>query len=476
LRSNRWRTRASGSISQVIFTALLVMFFLTVAGATSVFVFGQVYDFTMKSEMLPDFTVNPESQPESEMITYESGKALPRWKGVDRVNVLVLGIDERAYEEGPWRTDTMLVLTIDPLSMTGGMLSIPRDLWVPIPGYEEDRINKAHFFGQVYDHPGGGPALSAQTVEYNFGVNIDYYVRVNFTAFEEMVDLLGGIDVYVEETIDDPTYPSSDPADPYGYDPLYIDAGWQHFDGEMALKYARTRHSEGGDFDRAARQQKVLLAVFNKARQPDELLRLASKSTEVWRTLQGSLMTDLNLEQIVALAQLASEVNPDDIRYGVLNEHYTRFVETPDGQQVLFLVRENMRELRDYIFTAELPASEESPESPEVVSESPVTPTRDAEVVIQVMNGTTREGLAGLTTDYLRVEGFQVITPTNADRSDYSESLVIVYTGKTDAAEYLVDLLALPPTAVVHGPDSNAQHDISLILGEDFQLPEVVAQ
>ncbi len=449
------------------------MFFLTVAGAAGVFVFGQVYDFTMESEMLPDFTVNDESQPESETITYESGMSLPRWKGVDRVNVLVLGIDEREYEEGPWRTDTMLVLTLDPLSMTGGMLSIPRDLWVPIPGYEEDRINKAHFFGQVYDHPGGGPALAVQAVEYNFGINIDYYVRVNFTAFEEVVDLLGGVDIYVEEAINDPLYPSSDPADPYGYDPLYVDAGWQHFDGKMALKYARTRHSDGGDFDRAARQQKVLMAVFNKARQPDELLRLASKSPDMWRTLQGALETDLNLEQIIALGQLASEVNPDDIRYGVLDEQYTRFVETPDGQQVLFLIRENMRELRDYIFTTEIPASEEPPVA---VSESPITLTQEGEAVIQVMNGTTREGLAGLTTDYLRMEGFQVITPTNADRSDYGESLVIVYTGKNDAAEYLVDLLALPPTAVVYGPDPNSPHDISLILGEDFQLPEVMEQ
>jgi len=472
VQSNRWRTRGSSNLSQVIFTGLLVMFFLSVAGATGVFVFGQVYDFTMGSEMLPDFTINHERQPESEDVVYERGMTIPIWKGTNRVNVLVMGIDEREYEEGPWRTDTLLVLTIDPISKSAGMLSLPRDLWVPIPGYKEGRINNAHFLGQVYDHPGGGPALAVQTVEYNFGITIDYYVRVNFTAFEEMVDLLGGVDVYVEKAINDPTYPSSDPADPYGFDPLYIEAGWQHFDGEMALKYARTRHSEGGDFDRADRQQKILLATFNKARQPNELLRLASKAPEMWRTLQGALVTDLNLEQIIALAQLASEVKPDDIRYGVLDEHYTRFVETPDGQQVLFLVRENMRELRDYIFTTKIPVSDE----PGDVTQDDPSSIREEGAIIQVMNGTTREGLAGLTTDYLRIEGFEVITPTNADRSDYGETLVIVYTSKTNTAEHLVKLFGLPSTAVVHGPDPNSPCDISFILGEDFQLPALTEQ
>ena len=177
---------------------------------------------------------------------------IPDWKGVERVTILLLGIDERQQEQGPWRTDTMIVLTIDPASHTAAILSIPRDLWVPIPGYNtEGKINTAHFIGDATGYPGGGPALAMETVRYNLGSPVQDYIRLNFGAFEKLIDLIGGIDVYVEQTIDDPLYPDSG----YGYEPLHIDAGWQHMDGRLALKFARTRHSEKGDFDRAHHQQ-----------------------------------------------------------------------------------------------------------------------------------------------------------------------------------------------------------------------------
>jgi anionic cell wall polymer biosynthesis LytR-Cps2A-Psr (LCP) family protein len=149
-------------------------------------------------------------------------------------------------------------------------------------------------------------------------------------------------------TIVDPTYPD----EAYGYDPLYIPAGWQHFDGEMALKYARTRHTGGGDFDRAKRQQQVILAVFEQATRPELLPQLAPRALELWQTLQDAVVTDLTLDEGIALAQLASEVDPNDIHYGVIDERYTQFWETPDKQQVLIPLRDQMRELRDYIYRA----------------------------------------------------------------------------------------------------------------------------
>ncbi len=456
--SKRMQARRSRSIAQTLFTAGLAVSFILIAGAAGLFVFDRVYEFTFASDILPDFTIGGHSEPSD--VVYEPGKPLPRWEGTERVNILVMGIDQREHEQGPWRTDTMLVLTIDPVTMSGGMLSIPRDLWVPIPGYEEGRINTAHYLGEIYDYPGGGTALAVKTVQYNLGVPIHYYARVNFTAFEQLVDLIGGIDIYVEEEINDPFYPD----EAYGYDPLYIAAGWQHFDGEMALKYARTRHSIGGDFDRAQRQQQVILAVFEQVTRLDLLPQLAPRTPELWQTLQGSVKTDLTLEQIIALAQLASEVKPEDIRYGVIDEHYTQFWETPDKQQVLIPLRDRMRELRDYIFTTEAPLPQHA--------EDPATRLAEEAAVIKVMNGTTTAGLAALTSDYLRQQGFQVMEPANADRSDYTESLIIVYTGKTYTGEYLANILGLPPTAVVHGPDPNADHDISLILGTDYQPPE----
>ncbi len=437
--------------------SLTVLIFLIIAGVAGLFVFDQVRQFIAASDMLPDFTIE---NSETEDVVYEPGKPLPRWEGTERVNLLVVGIDQREQEQGPWRTDTMLVLTIDPVTMSGGMLSIPRDLWVPIPGYEEGRINTAHYLGGIYDYPGGGPALAAKTVQYNLGVPIHHYARLNFTAFEQLVDLIGGIDVYVEEEISDLSFPD----EAYGYDPLYISAGWQHFNGEMALKYARTRHSAGGDFDRAKRQQQVLMQVFDQVTRLDLLPQLAPRAPELWQTLQDSVVTDLTLDQAIALAQLASEVDPENIRYVVIDEHYTQFWSTPDGQQVLIPLRDRIRELRDYIFTTEAPLPQQA--------EDPAARLEAEAATVEVLNGTTTAGLAALTADYLEQEGLQISRADNADRSDYSESLVIVYTAKNYTAEYVTRLLGLPLTAVVHGADANAEYDISVIVGTDYQPPD----
>jgi LCP family protein required for cell wall assembly len=440
-------------MAQKLLTAGLIVAFLMIAAMAGLFVFDQVRQFIAASDILPEFT---HSAKPSE-VTFDPTKPLPRWEGTDRVNVLVMGIDERKHEQGPWRTDTMLVLTIDPVSMTGGMLSIPRDLWVPIPGYEEDRINKAHFIGDLHDYPGGGPALAAETVQYNFGVPIDYYARVNFTAFEQVVDLIGGIDVYVEEEIVDPTYPA---ARDYGYDPLYVAAGWQHFDGERALKYARTRHTEGGDFDRAKRQQQVMTAIFEQVTRLDLLPQLAPRVTELWNTLEDAVVTDLTLDEAVALAVLATDVEPGNIRYGVVDEYYTQFWETPEKQQVLIPLRDRIREMRDYIFTTAAPPPQANDPTARLAAEA---------ATIEILNGTEMAGLASTTAELLEQHSLQVTNVGNADRSDYTESLVIVYTGKIYTAEYLTRLLNLPPTAVVHGGDPNAEHDISLIIGADYE-------
>jgi LCP family protein required for cell wall assembly len=442
---------------QTLFTTGLVVLFLMLAGIAGLFVFDQVRQYIAASDILPPFTVGESSgTPE---VSFQLGEPLPVWEGTDRVNILVMGIDQRANEDGPWRTDSMMVLTIDPVTMNAGVLSIPRDLWVPIPGYGEDRINKANFLGDADDYPGGGPALAADTVEYNLGVRIHHYARINFDAFVELVDRIGGIDICVEKEINDPSYPGPN----YDYDPLYIPAGCQHFDGEMALKYARTRHSGGGDFDRAKRQQQVIRAVFKQVTQLELLPQLAPQASELWTMLQDSVVTDpgLTLDKIVALANLASQVRPEDIRYGVIDENYTQFWKTPDDQQVLIPLRDRIRELRDYIFT----------DAPAPASNEPAARLAAEAATIEVLNGTATEGLAGRTTTFLQQQGVQVMRTDNADRSDYAESLIIVYTGKNYTAEYLDRLLNLPPTAVVHGANPNAAYDISVILGADYQPP-----
>jgi len=466
VQASEKRAQRSGNMTQKLFTTALVVLFLMITLVAGLLVFDRVRQFVIGSDMLPSFTIK-EREPDD--VVYKEGDPLPRWKGTDRVNILVMGIDQREHEDGPWRTDTMLVLTIDPVTMSGGMLSIPRDLWVPIPGYGNHRINNAHFLGEVDGYPGGGPALAVKTVEYNFGIpgDIHHYVRVNFTAFEEVIDLIDGIDVDVEEEIDDPTYPSSDPADPYGYDPLYIPAGRQHFDGEMALKYARTRHTSGGDFDRAKRQQQVIMAAFEKVTRLDMLPKLVPQAPQMWWTLQDSVKTDpdLTLDKIVALAALASEVERENIHLGVIDESCTMFYTTSDGQQVEVPLRDRIRDVRDYVFTAEIPAAQDE--------NDPSTRLEEEAATIEVLNGTLTEGLAATTADYLQRQGLQVAHTDNADANDLSESLVIAYTGKIYTAEYIVRLLDIP-TTVVRGSETDlaAEYDITVILGADYEPPE----
>lgn len=454
MRRTSRRVRQSVGLLQKLFTGALVVILVTIAVAAGVLVFERVRDTVAEADWLPGPTL------QSTMGTPLPGTPVvePRkvWDGKERVNILALGVDQRTYEDGPWRTDTMIVLTLDPVTMTGGMLSIPRDLWVPIPGYEEGRINTAHYLGDAYDYPGGGPALAVKTVQYNLGVPIHYYARVNFEAFEELIDLIGGIDIEVDEEISDSSYPCDDgPC----YDPLYIAAGSQHMDGKTALRYARTRYSAGGDFDRARRQQQVLMAIFDKVTSLRMLPQLITKAPRLWDTLQGSFETNLRLDEIIALANLVVQIDRDDIGSGVMDQHYTQFWTTPSGQQVLIPVRERMRELRDYLFTSKAP-------SPDV--EDPAARLQEEAATIAVLNGTTTAGLAGRTSDFLVGKGLEIALTDNADLSDYADSLIIVYTGKNYTADMIANVLGLPQTAVVHGADDGADYDITVILGADF--------
>lgn len=267
-----------------------------------------------------------------------------------RINILLLGIDQRPGEQGPFRTDTMIVLTVDPATGTAGMLSIPRDLWVPIPGYGENRINTANFLGDMYKHPGGGPALAKKTVAYNLGFPIHYYVRVNFEGFKRIVDMVGGIDIEVPHEIKDDSFPD----DNYGYDPLYIPAGLVHMDGELALKYARTRHGDD-DFQRARRQQQVILALKDKVLDLNLLPSLIPKLPELMATLSDSVQTDMPMDEILRLARLSRELDFDNVKTVVIDETMTIPQTTPSGARVLLPIRENIRPVVDDLFWSPLP-------------------------------------------------------------------------------------------------------------------------
>lgn len=202
----------------------------------------------------------------------------------DQVNVLILGIDERSTERPPFRSDTMILTAFNPQEQEVAMLSIPRDLWVSIPGHGWNRINTAHFFGW----PDQGPELAKETVRTNFGVPLSYYVKINFDGFTKIIDAMGGITVDVPERLYDENYPTAD----YGVTTIDIPAGVQEMDGETALIYARSRYSTS-DFDRSRRQQEIISAVRNKAIQPDTWLKIPA----IWGAISSSIETDMAQNQ-----------------------------------------------------------------------------------------------------------------------------------------------------------------------------------
>jgi LCP family protein required for cell wall assembly len=398
----------------------------------------------------------PGQERQSDIAT--GGERLPDWQKKERVNILLLGIDQREGQYGPWRTDTMIVLTIDPENNTAGMLSIPRDLWVSIPGYEENRINTAHYTGDLEDYPGGGPALAIKTVQYNLGISIHYYVRVNFNGFVEAIDTIGGIDIYVEEEIYDPEYP--DEAD--GFDPLYIPAGSQHMDGELALKYARTRHT-GSDFDRLRRQQQVIMTVRDKVLRFDLLSELLPKLPDLLKTVGEAIQTDLQLEDIRNLVQLASQIDDEHIKTAMIDSSMTVPTTTHNGAQVLIPIRDEIRAVVDEIFaTPAAQAKQESEDRDKLAAEG-------ARIIVH--NGSTVGSLAAQTSAFLKERGFQVVEFGNAERFDYLTTIIVDYTGKEYTVQSLARVLNIPQNNIQPFTGSGSEIDIRLIIGADFQLP-----
>jgi len=252
-------------------------------------------------------------------------------EGDERTNILVMGIDRRPGESFISRTDSIMIISVDPENNKAAMLSIPRDLYVMIPGHGKDRVNTAFVYGSAGNNPAGGAALAMRTLEYNLGIHLDHYILVDFSAVVKGIDTLGGIDLTVPYEINDPKFPDMN----YGYDPLYIPAGYQHMDGQTALKYARTRHTDN-DFGRAARQQHVILAARDKALGLG-IVDLLSRAPELYKRVEQGIRTDLSLEQIVQLARTASGISAENIRNEVLDGRFVSPFLTEIGAQVLVL-------------------------------------------------------------------------------------------------------------------------------------------
>jgi polyisoprenyl-teichoic acid--peptidoglycan teichoic acid transferase len=443
--------------------------FLVAAILTAVLTFLLVRDLVTSWEMtsLPGISLTQPTRTPlpgavvsvEEPLQPQTGPEPMEWDGANRVTVLVMGLDfgdVQAANPAP-RTDTMMLLTLDPLTRTAGMLSIPRDLWVNIPNMGYGRINTAHRLGELRQWPdGGGPGLAMATVENLLGVPVDYYLLIDFGAFTRFIDELGGVTVQVPETIR---------IDALGSGPdtiMDLPPGEQTLTGDWALAYARARNTEGGDFDRATRQQQVIMAIRDKVLSLDMLPTLFQKSGVLYEELSSGLHTNLTLDQVIRLAWMGSQVPDENIRKGVISPpNQVQLLVSDAGDSVLKPIADQVRLLRDEIFTAAGPASP-------AAASLPVQELIELEGArVSILNGTYSVGLAAETAEYLKEQGVNVTTADNAP-ARILETEITFYTGKPYSLKYLVDLFRVVNLHIHHRYDPTSPVDIQITLGEDW--------
>ncbi|MCS7003050.1 MAG: LCP family protein, partial [Dehalococcoidia bacterium] len=340
----------------------------------------------------------------------------PVWGGRERVNILLLGLDCREDEaQSICRSDSLMVVSLDPQSNQVTLLSIPRDLWVPIPlgnnRFGEERINTVFGYAAANRVPGGGPALAKRTVQYNLGIRIHYAAWTNFEGFVKVVDTLGGIDIDVPRPLKDDQFPTDD----YRTQRIYFHPGLQHMDGRAALMYARSRHQDS-DINRGQRQQQVILAARTKALQLD----LIPKLPRLLNDFQHAVQTDMATPQILALARIAKDVDLKNIKSATVPAFSAT---TSQGADILLMDRQGMAKIVRELFA------------------ETVTPEQTA--TIEVLNGATVPGLATRTAQYLTDQGMPV---ARFDTAPETIAQTVIYAPPTKrlAAQRIAQALNIP--------------------------------
>ncbi len=392
----------------------------------------------------------------------------PPWDGASRVNILVMGYDFGDWNSDracPCRSDTMIVLTIDPVTKTAGMLSIPRDMYVNIPGFNiYNKINAALYLGDLYKLPGGGPVLAVKTVENLLGIPIQYYALIDFTVFEKMIDTIGGVclDIPTEITVG-VLYESG----------VTLKPGYQCLSGKVALGYARARDvSQGianGDVERAQHQQDIILAIRDQVL--GNFVNVMAKAYPLYTELSGGINTNLPTTDALRLVVLAKDISLDNIQHGVID--YTMMQDGTtllDGIQAAILrpYPDKIRELVDQIFGS----GTMQPLATGTLEEK--MQSEAARVV--VINGSGVDGMASQTNDYLKTQGMNVTGFGNT--TDYpdkyyspfpSRTILIVHAGKPYAMQYLLSLMKFNSSSqIIVDFNPNAPEDIVVALGSDW--------
>jgi LCP family protein required for cell wall assembly len=370
----------------------------------------------------------------------------PNWKGTDRINVILMGLDQRPEErvEGiPTRTDTMILMSIDPVSKSAAMVSFPRDLWLQIPGLGEERINAAYRFGELTHREGGGPGMVSRTLEQNFGISAPYYATVDFGGFQDVVNTLGGIAIDVPRPVKDDEYPTMD----YGLERVYFAPGPQLMDGATALKYARTRHADS-DFSRMARQQQVMLAIRDRALRLNMLARVPALLDQGARAVQ----TNLTPTELLGLAKLANDVDTTALGSLVVDNQLITPQRGLGGATLLIPKTAEIKRAIQRTFT-----------DPRLAREGGR---------VEVVSSAARSQLAQQVADKLAGEGLQVLRRTSTSVAETEATAVATFADKPRSLAVTLQTLGLNNDAVHEAnPNPDGTTDIQVVVGPDFRLP-----
>ncbi len=361
----------------------------------------------------------------------------------DTVNIVLLGSDGL---QSDGLTDSLIVVSVDPRTPSVSLISIPRDLYVYVPGWKMSRINTAYSHGQRVGYPGGGPGLIKATIEYNLGVRVHFYAQIDFTGFVKLIDTLGGVSVVVDCELHD-TFP--DPEVEEGQTDVDLMPGLHHLDGKQALWYARSRWNTN-DYDRARRQQRVLRGVWAQIKQ----LGLLTKLPQLWDELTQTVQTDLSLDNMLWLAAVASQLDTDSaIKSRFIDGTVLQPWLTPEGAQV---------QLPDYDRIGPLIA--------EALAPPDTNRARQGLARVEVLNGTVWSDWAVLAADRLLWEGFSVVHVGQADRLDYQHTLIVdlMQTTKGSPMSWLARTLRVDNTDIASAENPSTDLDFRVVVGYNY--------
>jgi LCP family protein required for cell wall assembly len=369
----------------------------------------------------------------------------------DIFNVLLIGRDTPKGDKA-YRTDIMIVVSINRKAQSVTLLTIPRDLYVYIPGWTMNRINTASAYGDTIGYPGGGVALLQQTILYNLGLPIHRWARIDFAGFKQVIDILGGVDVPVscamqDWRLKDPYNVDQDVQDAGNWHLYTVEVGVQHMDGDLGLWYARSR-KRSSDYDRSRRQHQVLRAMLDKALQ----LNMLPKAPEFYQQYIEIVDTDMSIGDVLQFVPLAATMDRTRIKSRFIGRDHIWPWTTPQGASVLLPDRDAISRLLEEAFQP-----------------PPENVLQRAGPAVEVWNGTGNAALSLLAADNLTWGGIANL-PGSPDRADYATTTLFDYTTtpKGSIRAHLQRVLNLNDASVIALPDPNAKYPYRVVLGSDY--------